>query len=163
MAVGSTYSTLKGAIYAKLLARLTPLNVVVRYSAPERTDDVLGPTGKYEAVWLDNAMGSQDNVVICGAPLSIDETYRLNLSVQVLQEDGNVGGTQQTADVRCDEILYEVMDELAGNPTWGVTQFPICQTTRATFKWETGVLPNGMGHGARVDLALEAKGRISYA
>lgn len=160
MSVGSSYSTVKAAIASRLAARGGLSAVSVSYQAPKDAYNVAGPTGVQDAIWLDGADGDYDNVVVCGLPLRLEERYDLLLVVQSLRAHSL--GTQQSADTRVDELLFEVLDELATDPTFGVTGFDYLQVTRGRFRRWTGFLPNGAGHGAGAELRLEVECRHAF-
>lgn len=159
MSVGSSYSTAKAAIVTKLTARLGLAGVVIHYQAPEKASDVGGESG--DAIWLDNASGEYENVVICGLPLRLEELYTIRLVIQSLRP--STAGTQQVADARVDAMLFEVLQELAADPTFGVTAFNYFHITRGSFTRVTGLLPTGAGHGARCELDLSVECRHTFA
>jgi hypothetical protein len=161
--VGSSYSTLKAAIVDQLRVRPGLSAVSVSYQAPLQPPDVQGPTGSAEAIWLDDAEGEHDNVVVCSLPLQLEELYAIRVIIQVLRPTSL--GTQEEADRRVDELAYEVLHELAHDPTWGLSgtgAFNYLHTTRSTFRRVTGYLPNGSGHAARYELSLQVDSRISF-
>lgn len=164
MAVGSSYSTLKSTIVTQLKARAGLSAVSVSYQAPLQATDISGPVGNFEAIWLDDAeSGEHQNVVICSLPLSLEEVYSIKVVVQVLRPTST--GTQEEADTRVDELLYEVLYELAHDPTWGLsgtTPFNYLHTTLTTFERKTGFLPTGTGHGASWEANLQVQSRISF-
>lgn len=155
MSVGSSYSTAKAAIVTKLTARGGLSGVSIKYQAPEKTADVGGESG--DAIWVDDAEGDYENVVICGLPLRLEEVYSLKLVIQSLRP--STTGTQQVADARVDALLFEVLTELATDPTFGVTAFNYFQITRGAFTRTTGFLPTGAGHGSRCELDLNVECR----
>jgi hypothetical protein len=110
-----------------------------------------------DAIWLDQAEGDYENVVICGLPMRLEEVYSLTLVIQSLRPARD--GTQQVADARVDALLFEVLTELATDPTFGVTAFNYFQITRGAFKRITGFLPTGAGHGSRCELELNVECR----
>lgn len=158
MSVGSSYSTAKAAIVSKLNARAGLSGVAISYQAPLVSSDLGGESG--DAIWLDNATGGYDNVVICGLPLRLEELYDLRVVIQSLRP--STTGTQQVADERVDELLYEIFDELADDPTFGVTTFNYFHITRGSFARITGFLPTGAGHGARCELDLNVECRHTF-
>lgn len=158
MNVGSSYSTAKAAIVQKLGRRGGLANVEIHYQAPVQASDAGGESG--DAIWLDDAVGDYENVVICGLPLRLEEIYALTLVIQVLRP--STDGTQQVADERVDAILYEVLSQLATDPTFGVTAFNYFQITRGAFTRTTGFLPTGGGHGARCELDLNVECRHTF-
>lgn len=164
MAVGSSYSTLKSAIIGRLVERAGLVGVSVSYQAPVQASDVSGPVGSFEAIWLDDAeAGEHQNVVICSLPLQLEEVYSIKLVVQVLRPTST--GTQEEADTRVDELLYEVLHEMTHDPTWGLSgtsPFNYLHTTWTTFERRTGFLPTGAGHGASWEANLQVNSRISF-
>lgn len=159
MSVGSSYATAKAAIVSRLETRGGLSEVTVRYQAPVVASDMGGASG--DAIWLDAAEGDYENVVICGLPLRLEEIYSLTLVVQSLRP--TTDGTQQAADERVDEVLYEILAELANDPTFGVTAFNYFQITRGSFRRITGFLPSGAGHGARCELDLNVECRHTFS
>lgn len=161
--VGSSFSTLKWEIYLALKARAGLQGVAVSYQAPVQTQDVQADGGTFEAIWLDDGSGEHENRVICSLPLQIEEIYGITLVVQVLRPESL--GDQRSADLRVDELLYEVMAEIATNPTFGLSNsgpFVYLHVTRATFQRVTGFLPSGAGHGARAELLLQVESRLRF-
>lgn len=163
MALGSSYSSVKWAIHDQLAARAGLQGVAVSYQAPVQATDVQDSSGSGEAIWLDDGAGEHNNVVICSLPLQIEEQYQISVIVQVLRPSSL--GTQREADLRVDELLYEVLHELATDPTWGLSNvgnFVYLHTTRSTFQRVTGFLPSGAGHGARAELNLQVDSRLRF-
>jgi hypothetical protein len=162
MPVGSTYSTLKTAIYDKLKARPALSAVAVNYRAPEKATEVQGESGSREAIFLDDAEGEHDNVVFGGLPLRLEETYSLKLVIQVLRKGDS--SEQQDADRRVDELLYEVLHELASDPTFGIDDdaFDYLQVTYSDWKRTTGFLDTSGGHAAGCELDLQVEARLSF-
>lgn len=163
MALGSSYSSVKWAIYQQLSARAGLQGVAVSYQAPIQAQDVQDSTGSAESIFLDDGDGEHENVVICSLPLQLEELYTIRVVVQVLRPSSL--GTQREADLRVDTLLYEVLHELASDPTWGLSNtgnFVYLHTTRSTFRRVTGFLPSGAGHGARCELALRVESRLRF-
>lgn len=163
MAVGSSYAALKRAIIDRLQARSALSAVSVSYQAPIQASDVLDSKGNGEAIWLDEAEGEHQNVVICSLPLHLEEVYALVCVIQVVQDHSE--GTQQAADERCDELLFEVLSELANDPTFGLSTgdpFNYLHVTRSTWQRRTGFMPSGAGHGSTIRLMLEVNARIHF-
>lgn len=161
--LGSSYSLLKSAITSRFQQRAGLQGVAVSYQAPLQADDVTGSAGSYESIWLDDTDGEYENRVICALPLQLEETYSVRLVVQVLAPESE--GTQEVADRRVDELLYEVMSELAYDPTFGLSgtgNIVYLHATHGPFRRITGLLPNGMGHGARFEMNLEVDSRLEF-
>jgi hypothetical protein len=161
MAKGSTYSALKAAIVDRLRARPGLSAVTVSYRAPLTTSEVQGESGSRELIHLDDAEdGDHSNVIFGGLPLVLDESYSLLLKVQVLRP----GEEQRVADERVDELLFEVLSELANDPTFGVDapEFEHVQVTYSSFTRTTGFLQNASGHAAGAELELAVEARLSF-
>lgn len=158
MAYGSSYYTVKTAIIEALQGRPGLAEVSVLYQVPERPQDLAGPSGIADVIFLHDAEGSYENVVACGLPLKLDESYNLVLVIECIRTDTD--GTQSIVDQRVDELLGEVLGELANNPTFGVTEFDFCRITRGSFRRTAGQL--GSGHGARCEFDLEINARLSF-
>jgi hypothetical protein len=169
--VGSSYATAKRAFLDLLRSRPALGEVAIRYEAPLDPVAVVGPTGKHECIFYtdDEAdEGVQENVVICGLPLQVDETYRLPLVVQVVvpETTDGVTSTQEDADRRVDEILGEVFGAMTNFPAMapGVDEpFPYMHMTRANFVRRTGVVGDAEGHGSSCLARLEVEARIALA
>lgn len=165
--VGSSYATVKTAVRDKLSERPGLMGVNISYQAPVQAADVRG-AGSYEMIFLDDVEdGELDNVVFCSLPLRLEENYHVKLIVQVLRPSSQ--GTQETADQRVDQLLFEVMHELASDPTFGIdvnpgphSHFDHINVTRGRFIRETGFLEGSNGHGSRCELDLEVTCRISF-
>lgn len=162
MPAGSTYAALKAAIVERLQARSALSAVSVLYRPPERADEVAGESGVNESIWLDEAAGDHTNVVFGGLPLCLDESYSLALVIQVLRPTSD--GEQQVADERVDELLYEVLSELAHDPSFGVDapEFDLVQVTYSSFTRTGGFLQSGSGHAAGAELELAVQARINF-
>ena len=162
MPAGSSYSAVKAALVAKLQARPGLSAVAVSYEVPKDPMNVKGPTGANEAIWLDDAEGDDDVVIFGGLPLVFDETYTLALTIQVLRPTTGAEGEQQAADTRADELLYEVLSELASDTSLGVVGFDLVQVTPSAWRRKTGVLSTSNGHAAGIELDLSVNARISF-
>lgn len=163
MAVGSSYAALKRAITTQLKARSALSAVSVSYQAPLQAKDVLDASGSGTAIWLEDSEGAHENVVICSLPLQLEERYALGLIIQVVFDSSD--GTQEAADERCDELLYEVLAELANDPTFGLSTgdpYNYLHVTRSTWRRGGGFLPSGAGHGAWIRLLLDVEARIHF-
>jgi len=162
--LGTSWATVKQGLVDRLLARPALAEVAVSYEAPLQPEDVVGPTGKHEAIYfvdVDDDVGEQDNKVICSLPLRIDEEYSVPLCVQVLRPESD--GTQYQADLRVDELLGEVLTVVANLPTLGVEAgFQHLLATRGSLHRRTGVIGQGAGHGASAVLDLRVEARLIY-
>jgi len=164
MAHGTAYSLTKSALVARLAARPGLQDVAVSYQPPTGAPDVQA-RGSHEAIFLDAADGSLDNVVLTAGNLRFDEAIEVQLVAQVLL--GTSSGTQRAADERAEALIYEVHAELAAQNTWpmadlGLDIFDYYQVTPASQQWVTGFLPSGAGHAARCELGLLVEARRSF-
>lgn len=160
---GSSYGAVKRAIVERLSGRAGLGGVAVSYQAPVQADDITDSTGSSEAIFLDDAEGEHENVVVCSTPLQLEELYTIRVVIQVLAPRSL--GTQEVADERVDALLLEFLTELANDPTWGLSgvhNFVYLHTTRTTFDRVTGFLPSGAGHGARAEMNLLVECRLSF-
>lgn len=161
--VGSSYSAVKRAIRDQLQARAGLSGVAISYQAPVQPLDVTNAVGSSEAIWLDDAEGDHQNVVICSTPIQLEEIYVIRVFIQVLMATSI--GTQEEADKRCDELVGEFLSELANDPTWGLSTgnpYSYLHTTRSSFRRTTGFLPSGAGHGSGAEYQLEVNARMVF-
>jgi hypothetical protein len=167
MAFASAYPVVKAALVTRLKARSGLAGVSVTYEAPENSEDVRGTSGAWESVSFDDAEGNIAQRVFAGASnLIFDEEYVQTCVIQVLRQDR---GTQQEADERAGEILYEIHAELANQADWdydalglGVTDFEYVDLLPVIHKMVTGFLPAGAGHAARVELGIRVRARRTF-
>lgn len=163
---GSAYSAVKSALVTRLTARAGLAGVKVSYQAPVKVEDIQGEFGAYEMVNFDEADGTFDVNVFCGASnMVFDEDYVQTCIVQVLRPESE--GTQEVADQRVQEILYEIHAELADQGEWdtadlGLDDFTYIEVTPVSQKWDTGFLPAGAGHGSKCELGLRVQARRSF-
>jgi hypothetical protein len=175
--IGTAYSSVKGAI-VHLLQSSTSLQesgTIVSYETPANQTDIRTDKGKYEAIYFDDAGtgigpvtgdSKQDNVIICSLPLRIEEEFTLPLWIVVLEP--NRDDTQEAADRRVDELLFEVMKEIASYPTLGlenVPEFDYLQVTKASqYERRTGFLrEDAPGRGASARYYLHVKCRLNVS
>lgn len=162
MAYASAYTAAKIAVYTLLQARAGLQGVAINYDKPVDADDVRA-RGSNEAIWFADAEGSFD-VVLFGGDLRFDETLTVTLVIQVLRPTST--GTQETADSRVDELLYEVAAELSGQDSWDVTgldldAYDYLEITPAGFRRSGGFL-SPEGHADRIELDLLVRSRRSF-
>lgn len=162
MTLGSSYSTVKAAIYARLSSRPRLQGVALDLHPPVDALKLTGPNGSGEAVWLADAEGDYENVVICGpGRLDLDETFTLTIVLQALAK--NSSDTQLVTDQRVDELLGEVLTAMAEDPTWGVTEFVYCQSTYGQVRRFAGPLGDRPTFPSRAELDLVVEARISFS
>lgn len=163
MPLGSSYSSVKAAIVASLAERPGLATVNVSYSAPRQREDVQDSTGSGDTIFLDEAEGSYENLVFGGPGLWLDEAYSLNLVIQSLQADSE--SAQADVDRRVDEMVWEVLDEMAVNATFGcdidAAGLVHLIIARGNFRRVTGPL-SPSGYGARLELTLSVDARIRF-
>ena len=157
MAAGSTVVAYKEALLALLTTR-TGATVNVGYQAPEDKADLQNTAGLQEAVWFEDADGT-DDVVALGTPLILDETYTVKVVVQVLNPASD--GTQRAVDARAVAILGEVIGLVSANPTLSVTAFARCETVSLGWKHVVGRLGTQPGHGSRFEISLGVEARLN--
>ncbi len=161
MSVGSSYSTIKNQLFT-LLAQRSGLNgVAISPQEPIQATDITGTAGLKDAIWFVAADGDYSDQLFKGSPLSFDESYGLVVAIQSIRD--TTTGTQLSVDQRVDEMLYEVLDCIATDATLGVHSFSYLVVLPASFKRIVGVMPTGVGHGARCDLTVEVHCRHTFA
>lgn len=167
--VGSSYATVKRALRDRLQERSGLVGVAVEYQAPVQAADNRGSAGQYEKIFLDDVEdGELNNVVMCSVPLRLDESYHLSVVIEVIRPSSL--GTQEAADERVDQLLFEIVHELASDPTLGISlnpglhsHFDFLNVTRGRFVRDTGFIAGtGGGHGARCVLDVEVSCRLSF-
>lgn len=160
MSVGSSYATVKNAL-ATLLAARTGLNgVAVSSQAPLQASDLTGSGGAKDSIWIDDTEGEYSDECFRALPLAFDETYGLKVVIQSLKDSD--AGTQYQADLRVDQMLYEVLAQIANDATLGVHSFNYLYVLPSAFRRVTGFLPTGAGHGSRCELTVEVKCRHTF-
>jgi hypothetical protein len=157
MAHGTTYSAVKSLLAARLLDRLGPEGVAVNYQPPVNPLDV-NSLGSREAVWFGDAEGEFSNVVFCDGGLRFDEEIVITTVIQVLGKDSI--DDQETVDRRAEELLLEVLTELA-DPVLAAFDYVI--VTVASQQWKAGRLEQtGKAHAAGCELGVRVESRRSY-
>lgn len=174
MSYGSLIPYAKDGLITTVAARPSLAAIRVSREWPRQDGDERSPdTGAAEAIWLgrDGAQdvdGDADVVVLTGAQMRIDETFRVWLTIQVRQEDGDGirqdAGTQQAATRRAWTLAYEAVAAVAATPQLGISI-----TGEVTmFQWSgtyatrerTGALTKG-GYGSAVELGFDFSGRLT--
>lgn len=161
MTLGSTYAAGKAAILAQLDARSGLDDVTVMGEPPVDALKVTGPAGNGKAIWLADAEGEYDNEVFCGVGrLDLSETYTLTIVIQALP---TAGESQADTDLKVDNMLGEILTELAADPTWGLTgTFHQFETTRGGFRRYVGPIGERALRPSRCELDLEVRARITF-
>lgn len=161
--IGSTYSTVKSAITAQLAQRSGLSGVDVLAAPPVDALNIHGPSGSGKAIWIVDAEGDYDNVVMCGAGrLDIEESYGLTIVLQAMPV--NKSETQASTDLKVDEMLGELLLEIAADPTWGLAVPPVqyLETTRGSFRRFVGPLGQTAIRPSRCEFDLNVEARISF-
>lgn len=167
MADGSTLYAVKAALVTQLALRAGLSGVSISHQAPTKATDLKTTTGDFDAIWLGDADDDTNVVVFSGLPLRLDESYELDLIVQVLRP--TTEGTQAVCDARASSLLGEVFGLLASNPTLGLADgsgspdFPRCEVVPTGWRNITGPLPAGVGFGSRFEVRLGVEGRLSLS
>ncbi len=167
--VGTTYGLFKSKFMLALQA-VSELSTVSRqYNSPVSGADLVGSTGLYEhicyadAEFKEPADGDQENVIICGLPVNIEEDFEVPVMIQVIL---NEQGTQEEADARLDQIFYYVMKTIAANPGMGIKsadhpEVVYFKATYCNFTRKSGIIDTGRGSG--MILNIQCKARINYS
>ncbi len=160
MSVGSSYSTVKNALFTLLTARSGLAGVAISSQEPIQATDVTGSGGLRDAIWLVDATGTYDDQLFRGQPLSFSETYGLVVAIQSVRE--STAGTQLAVDTRVDEMLYEILDQIATDATLGIHTFNYLYALPASLRRITGIMKTGVGHGSRCELTVEVRCRHTF-
>lgn len=161
MAVGSSYGTVKAAIVDTLAARPGLSEVAVSYAPPAKPLEVRGPTGRGDAIWITDAAGDNDNVVLGAPGLWVDETYDLTVVLQSLPVDSDED--QRVTDRRVDEMLYELLWQTATDPHWGLAgTFVHLRITRGGWRRLVGPLEGTAVFPSRCEFDLAVEARLRF-
>lgn len=166
MSVGSSYAAVKTALQTLLDARSGLDNVSVLSQAPLKPSELAGADGTSDAIWLGDTTGEYSDECFRALPLAFDETYDLTISIQSLKPTS--AGSQVAADLRVDQMLYEVLAQIAGDPSIGNSPpggtpvtgaitpntFNYLDALPSGFRRIVGFLPTGAGHGSRCELTV---------
>lgn len=162
MTLGSAYSTVKGAVFTRLAGRPRLQGVALDLHPPADALKVTGPHGSGEAIWFADAEGDYTNEIICGpGRLDLDETFTLTIVLQALPK--NTSDTQIVTDRRVDELLGEVLTAMAEDPTWGVTDFPVCQSTYGSVRRFGGPMGDRPMYPSRAEFDLVVEARLTFS
>src|SRR5690606_17953869 len=118
-------------------------------------DDLRTTAGAYEAIWIGTAVGPTGPVVFCDGRLRFDEETTVTVVAEVLGQDTR--DTQQVVDDRVNELLYELLAELADQSTWDTTTLDLdvfdyfwCEPTET--RWEAGRIDGQSTFASRVEV-----------
>lgn len=163
MTQATAYSPVKTALVSLLTSRPGLDGVVVGYAAPEKLPDLRG-SGSWENIHFDDATGSLDVTQFCDGTIDFDEDYVQVCRLQVLLT-GSLG-TQEAADTRLGELVYELLAELSRQDSWDLAALGLDFLETLTIlpvsqEWETGTLAPE-GHAAKVAFGLRVEARRSF-
>lgn len=167
MPVESTYSAVKEALVARLAARPGLAAANVSDHVPVNVDDLRSPSGRFETIAMGDATGSFSTVVFCGpGQLRFDEELVLAVLVEVHGTD-SVDGTQPAVDRRVNELLYELLAEVADQQSWdlptlGLDVFDYVTIVPATQRWSAGRLTQTGVYAASCEVGLAVSARRSF-
>lgn len=158
---GSTLAAVKTALVTALKARPGLAAVNVSRHIPVAATDLRNAAGDFDAVWLGDATSDHNVVILKSLPLQFDETWELDVAIQVLRPTS--AGTQEAADARAVAILGEVLGTVATNPTLGLSSFLRCELTPTGWRHVAGALPRDVGFGSRFELRLQVDARLALS
>lgn len=158
MGYGTTLGPVRARLVARLQARAGLSAVAVGYDEPSQPPDVEGPSGLRLAVWLaaDVSGATQRPAAMGGLPVDFEESWTQTVLCQALPRDS--ADTQEVVDDAVSLLVGEVMDEITGDPTlglsvsgWTVRVFPA-----AGWRFTGGFLAPGSAARVALDLQVEA-------
>lgn len=165
MPQASSYPAVKHALVARLRTRPALTNVNVLDRVPVNMDDIKTDAGTNEAIWVGGATAVSADVVFCAGNLRFDENpVELTIGIEVYGTDSE--DTQPAMDVRANELLYEVLAEVANQGDWdldalGLDHFDYVYFTPSTYEWSEGRLQQTGVFGAAVEMTLGINARLN--
>lgn len=147
----TTLPTVKAQLVAVLAARagLAGVQVSAVWPGKESTEQ--------ESVWLGDARGRRDYPVVRAGRKPRDETYTLDVFIQVLRPES----WDPSAETRAFELFAELEDAIAADPAIGLSAtLPTLVLGAGAFTLANGVLDPG-GWGALIRAEVEARARLS--
>jgi hypothetical protein len=165
MSQASAYPVIKQALVARLQARAALANVNVLDHVPVNVDEIRTPTGAMETIFPVGADGTSLDVVFCAGALRFDEEFILDLVVEVHGTDSD--STQPVVDARVNELLYEVLADIADQQNWdkatlGLDVFEYVYFTPSTYLWGETRIQQTEVYAANVTLGLGVNARRSF-
>lgn len=163
---GSTYGTVKQAIVTRLGQVSALSGVSISGSPPVDPLTVTAPDGSGRGIWISDAEGQYDNVVLCGqARLDLEEIYDLNITFQALPRDSD--DTQIASDLRVDSMLHAFLEDMADDSTFGVAasaDLPLVYITisRGSFRRLVGPITGTNKMPSACVLSLHVEARVSF-
>lgn len=151
MTVGTVLPKVRAQLIELLSARAGLAGVLVSYSVPKSGEQLEAG----EAVFFPSeSSGVIDNLALRALPLLLSETWQQGVVCQVLPPDDSYD--QQTAETRAAELAGEVIDEVAGDPSLGlsVDEWGRIIARPVEWAWESGLADNG-GWLARATVTLQ--------
>lgn len=163
--IGTSLPLTKAATVAGLSARDGLQGVPVSDDGPTRLEDLQAEDGAYEAIWLLTDPSATLAVPVSGIPVTLDESYTLQVVIQVLALQGD-DTSQAAADLRAAELLGEVLGFFAADPSLGIDppdELVVFEAIPSKWAADGGWLEQGDQHGARfiVDVAVDARLQLS--
>lgn len=166
--VGSAYGTVKAAIVTRLRARSGLSDVAIQPAPPTDPVSLMGESGSGKAIWIADAEGSYDAVVMAAPDLRLDETFELVVVCQSLPKDTD--DDQLVTDLRVDALVFEVLhqaaQELTVSAPWGIPvdddPFNYLQITPGTFERYAGPLTNQRPYPSRTEQRLQVESRLVF-
>lgn len=166
MPAASAYDTFKAALITRLQARPALADVNVLYRVPINQDDIITPSGTREAIWVGGAEGTDDDVVFCAGDLRFDETYEQEVGIEVLGTSS--GDTQATVDARLNELLFEVLADIAAQLDWDFAALDLDVYDYLWFsprrkRWTGGRLQQTGVFAGGLELFIEVRARRTFS
>lgn len=164
--VESTYSVVKQALVTRLQLAGTLSSTNLLTHMPTTVEEIRTTNGKYEVVAMAEARNTYDDVVFTDGLLIFDETLLQTVVIEVHGVDSL--DTQQVVDTRANEILMQVLAEVARQSTWdlaalGLADFDFVTVTPDSGEWHPGRLQQPTATFATsYDLVLEVRSRRSF-
>jgi hypothetical protein len=164
VSAGSAYPLIKAALITRLTVRAGLQGVNILAHPPISRDELRSPTGRNESIFFAGATGPFADVIMSAGDLRFDETPVMTVVAEVTGTTSE--HTQLDVDARCNELVYEVLTEIAGQHTWplstyGLDVFNYVWFTPASGTWNTGRIdgiPAG-AYGASFELGLQVQAR----
>lgn len=161
MSAGSSLAAVKARLKTVLEARGGLSGIPVSIDPPRAGTQLQATNGAYEAIWFANATADVAPPHL-GTPVTLDETIRLEVVVQVLKV-GDTASTQAAADTRATALLGEVIGALCNDPDLTVSESGVTVLDVLPAGWEhaTAWVGIGDGHGSRYVVDVEVNARLN--
>lgn len=131
---GTNLSTIKAALQALLEGRAGLAGVNVGYGPPLHADDVTDADGHLNAIWFGDGAGADITIpyLMAGAKVT-HERLRFEVVCQSIVRGSEDG--QYDADLAAEALLAEVLSELAGDPSLGLTSPSPCAVVAEGYQY----------------------------